>query len=269
MSDDTRQQKRKLQREMVKLGKSVVAAGVKPVPHRAEIAAAAHVLRAKLTERSNGHRASEAAALAHDMMETALKTWPGKVEIACRKGCSYCCHTFVMTIAPEIFRVAEMIRAGRVKGIDVAIVESRAAPLKGLGPDQRTGSKLPCPLLQDGMCSVYAERPIVCRQATSLSLPSCIDEYEGIDKTGQVKVSSAHLAHAGNANVALLGAMRAVGLDTKAYEFSSALVVALSAPDTEQRWLEGEDVFREISAPVARLPEIDHVAAEIAADLNR
>lgn len=267
MSDGSRQQKRKQQRELGKLGRQVLAEGLAPHPKRPSIIAVAEVLRAKLTERGNEHRAGEAAALTHKLMETSLGVYKPQVEIACRKGCSYCCSTYVMAVAPDVFRLATVIRAGRIGTPASAMVTERAAPLRGLGPDERTGAKLACPLLVDGACSVYAERPTVCRQATSLSLPSCIEEYEGIDRDGHVQVSSAHLAHASNATVILLGAMRAVGLETHGYELSEALVVALGGADTEQRWLDHEDVFKGV-ARHPRAPEIDRVAAQIAADLS-
>lgn len=268
MDEASRQQKRKVVREQVKLGTKVAAAGLAPRPPRHEVIAVAQLLRAKLTERDNPRRASEAAGLFHTLMEKALKTWPPRVEIACRKGCNYCCYAYVMVLPPEVFRVADLVRAGRTGGLSAGQIAERAAPLRGLGTKERTGAKLPCPLLADGMCSVYDARPLVCRQATSLNLQACIEEFEGIDRDGVVEISSAHMTHAGNANVVMLGAMRGAGLPTEAYELSSALVAALAAPDTEARWLAGEDVFRDAPKGLARPAQVDQVAAQIAAVLR-
>lgn len=268
MDDASRQQKRKLKREQLKLGERVAAAGLSPRPARHEIIAIAEVLRTKLLESSNSRRASEAAALSHTLMDKALKAWPPRVEIACRKGCSYCCYSYVMVLPPEVFRIAEQVRSGRAGTPVASVVAERAVPLRGLDTKARTGAKLPCPLLENGMCSVYEVRPIVCRQATSLALQSCIDEFEGMDKDGVVEISSAHMTHAGNANVVMLGAMRSAGLPTEAYELSSALVAALEAPDTEAHWLAGADVFRDVPKGLARPAQVDQVAAQIAAVLR-
>lgn len=269
MDEASRQQKRKVLREQVKLGSKLLAAGLPPRPDRGAVIAVAQVLKAKLVERDNPRRASEAAALSHALMEKALKSFPARVEIACKKGCNYCCYSYAMVVPPEVFRLAELVREGRAGSLTREEIERRSEPLRGLGTVERTGAKLPCPLLDQGVCTVYDARPLVCRQATSLNLQSCLDEFEGIDKRGSVEISSAHMTHSGNANVVMLGAMRAAGLPTVAYELSSALVAALAATDTEVRWLAGEEVFRDCPRGMARPAQIDQVAAQIAADVNR
>ena len=271
MTDETsRQQRRKLQREQVKTGRAVMAAGLAAEPRHAEIMAVAHVIKAKLSERGNDRRASEAAALAQGLNETSLKARPPtRVSIACGKGCSYCCHGFVGILPAEAFRLADAVRAGKSGALDVAAVRARAVPLRGLGPDERIGRKLPCPLLGDGgLCSVYADRPLVCRQATSLSLPACIEEFEGQDRNGRIEVSTVHLAHSSNAHVVLLGALAAAGLPTTAYELSAVLDVALADADAEKRWLAGEDIFRDLPGNVSRPKQVEQVAAAIARELR-
>lgn len=267
MDDASRQQKRRVLREQVKLGAKLMSAGFAVRPKRQEIIAVAQVLRSKLIERENPTRASEAAELAHGVMERALRAAPARVAIACRKGCAYCCHSYVMVLPPEVFRLARAVRARSSSAIDASEVTRRGAPLRGLGPAERIGAKLACPLLENGACCVYEERPLVCRQATSLSLPACIEEFEGIDKGGSIEISSAHMTHSSNAHVVLLGAMRGAGLPTFAYELSAALAVALAIPDSEQRWLDGEDIFNDIPRAPARPAQVEQVAAQIAAEL--
>jgi hypothetical protein len=46
--------------------------------------------------------------------------------------------------------------------------------------------------------------------------------------------------------IALKGAFKRAGLATSAYELNSALSVALLTPNAEQRWLAGEDIFRDV-----------------------
>jgi hypothetical protein len=41
----------------------------------------------------------------------------------------------------------------------------------------------------------------------------------------------------------LLAAMSAAGLDCRSYELNAALHIALSEPNAEQRWLDGENIF--------------------------
>jgi Fe-S-cluster containining protein len=267
MADESRQQRRKELRERTKQGERLLGNGLSEAPRRPDVLAVAEVFRSKLLERNNDRRATEAATLAHQLAERSLEAHPSRAQIACRKGCGYCCHTFVAILPPEAFRLANAVRAGRAAGLDAAAVSARAARLRGLVPEQRMGAKLPCPLLVDGACSVYSDRPLVCRQTTSLSLPSCIEEFEGLDRDGRVEVSSTHLAHASNAHLAFLGALAAAGLPIVAYELGAALDLALGDPEAERRWLAGEPVFAAL-AKVERPREVDVIATGVAAALG-
>jgi hypothetical protein len=268
MAGDSRQQRRRLERERRKIGERGLAKGLAVAPSRSDVVGVAEVLKAKLIEAGNDRRAGEAAGLAQSLSERSLRAFPAAAGIACTKGCSYCCHGFVGIVPPEAFLIAEAVRTGQAGSLDAAAVRARAEPLRGLEADERVGRKLPCPLLVDGMCSVYRSRPLVCRQTTSLSLPDCIEEFEGTDPNGRIPISSVHLAHASNAHVALLGAMRAVGLPAEAYELGGLIDVVLAEPDCERRWLAGENVFGALTSTVRRQAEVDFVARRIAEELN-
>jgi hypothetical protein len=172
-------------------------------------------------------------------------------------------------VPPEAFRIVSAISLRRSPGVTVDRVLARAEPLHNLGPTARVGAKLACPLLDNGQCSVYADRPLTCRQATSLSIESCRGEFNGeLAMNDQIEISAAHLAHASNAHVALLGAMRGVGLPTIAYELSAALSTALTTPDCERRWLDGEDVFRDVQQNAERPANVELIARMIAEDVQ-
>ncbi len=267
MVDESREQRRKELRERVKQGERLLGTGLPTAPRRPDVLAIAEVLRAKLLDRDNPGRASEAARLAHRLAQRSLTAFPSRARIACSKGCGYCCHSLVGVVPPEVFRLANAVRAGTSAGLDVAGVRARAQPLKGLSAAERVGAKLPCPLLVAGSCSVYADRPLVCRQTTSLSLPACIEEYEGIDRDGKVEISSTHLAHASNAHLAFLGALAGAGLPIAAYELAAGLDLVLSDPDAERRWLAGEAVFAALPE-VERPREVAVIATGVAAALG-
>lgn len=266
MSEATRQQRRKAHREYIKLGRAALAGGLAAHPPREAVLGVALLFKTKLTERGNDRRASETAGMAQALIERSLAARPPKSELACRKGCAYCCHSFVGVIPPEVFRLADAVRAGREGTSGAEAVRHRCEPLKGFGPQDRIGRKLPCPLLVDGLCSVYADRPTVCRQTTSMALTACVDEYENRDRSAVIPVSPLHLAHAGNAHVALLGAIQSVGFSADAYELSAALDIALAAPDAERRWLAGENLFRDLPS-VSRPSELERVARLIAGEI--
>ena len=268
MTEVTRQQRRREVREKVKAGRHLLGKGMPLQPKAAEILAVALVVKAKLEEAGNARRASEAAELAQTLVETSLAARPPTLQkIACTKGCAYCCHTFVGVTPPEAFRLAGAIRGGLAAGMTPEVIRERGRPLMGIPPDARIGGKLPCPLLVDGACSVYRYRPLVCRQATSLDLAVCIDEFEGRNLDVRVPISGAHLQHASNAHITLLGALRSAGFSTDALDLASALDVVLAEPNAEARWLAGEDVFRDLPRLVKREATTERAINSIAAAL--
>jgi uncharacterized protein len=76
--------------------------------------------------------------------------------IACRAGCSDCCH--------QTFRVSELEGEYLRQGLAAAAPEVRAAIVqraRGWTPDARE----PCPVLSgEGQCLLYEHRPRICRK---------------------------------------------------------------------------------------------------------
>jgi Fe-S-cluster containining protein len=118
--------------------------------------------------------------------------------ISCRKGCSACCRMQPVPItAPEAFAVARLVdalpepRRGAVRtAFTAAVARVRAAGLYDLlmrrdSLNTREAAlatarrymalALPCPFLVNDSCSIYAERPFVCRQYLVTSPPKFCD----------------------------------------------------------------------------------------------
>jgi Fe-S-cluster containining protein len=124
--------------------------------------------------------------------------------VSCAKGCGACCRQLVPLARSEARRIADLLeempepRRSEVKGRFEAAVrkveeegllpalEERAGLAAGdaveLGLDYfRLG--LACPFLEDESCSIYADRPIACREYLVSSPPArCADPTpEGIE----------------------------------------------------------------------------------------
>lgn len=100
---------------------------------------------------------------------------------ACREGCNHCCHQAVIVSKAEAQVIGKAIgatlnpTAGR---ISIATQNLEAAKLQV----QRRYTGQACVFLRDGKCSVYMQRPLVCRLLVNLDdddlLCQLVDEGE-------------------------------------------------------------------------------------------
>jgi len=109
--------------------------------------------------------------------------------ISCKKGCAACCRMLVPVSAPEAFALKDMIAkmpAGRRQAtvMNVAAARSRLeragllARLTEIAETSRQLSdeemeplnrdyyalRMPCPFLENEVCSIYEDRPAACRE---------------------------------------------------------------------------------------------------------
>ncbi len=170
-----------------------------------------------------------------------------EMTIACCAGCYYCCHVKVDVQPGEIFLIADFIR-GRFSAAKQANVLNKAQEnWKKIEPmtfDQQCDAGLPCPLLDEGKCSVYSVRPSVCREAHSLRAEPCKKFLENPESNenfaGQilgVKIATSCT------NVGASAAFELAGYDSQPYDLNAVLIQALQNPSSERRWRDGKLAF--------------------------
>jgi len=145
------------------------------------VAAAANTAHAVLGAAPDQARmvalASNAMAATSRLAEGFLARAP-EGSVACRSGCDHCCHQSVGVTPPEALVIFEHLR-NRLTEAELAAVVDRIAKLhartRGLSSAQRFSPDLPCPLLEEGRCSVYEVRPLSCRGMNSLDAKECAD----------------------------------------------------------------------------------------------
>jgi Fe-S-cluster containining protein len=253
----TRQQRRQRIRELNGIGQSAVKRGLPRVPRLTDLIGLTLVLRRTLADESRPSPAAECAEIAHKTYEASLKADTTPAAIACRKGCAWCCYGTVMVTAPEAFRLARAVK-------HKATFLERAQATANLTAAERFGRKLPCPLLEDGLCSAYAARPLSCRRVTSFAVEPCLEEFEG--EAGDILMPKQALTHAANAQIPMLAALKAADRPVQLYELSAAVGTVLAMNDAERRWQSGEEIFGGVTTreePGAELTgAIDRLSSE-------
>ena len=168
----------------------------------------------------------------------------GPAEIACKSGCSYCCRALKVSVSlPEIFLLK--LHVTSLPAAEGAALRERIADTYSRTRDNNTQERLlqheSCPLLVDNRCSVYEVRPLSCRAAVSFDADACRRAYAG----EQVKINmpQSYFAALKTTSLLLLATMSAAGLDCRSYELNAGLHIALSEPDAERRWMDGENIF--------------------------
>jgi Fe-S-cluster containining protein len=78
-------------------------------------------------------------------------------QVACRKGCSHCCHVPVAVLQGEANLIADEI------GVPAQQLTHTRIP-----SERGYGYHMACPFLVQDACSIYAHRPMTCRTHLSL-----------------------------------------------------------------------------------------------------
>ena len=109
--------------------------------------------------------------------------------VSCQKGCAACCRMLVPVSAPEALRLKKVVdglpeaqrvrirarmlqaqqqleAAGLLERLQEVLVDDRQRSDEDMEPLNRDyyALRLPCPFLENELCSVYEERPAACRE---------------------------------------------------------------------------------------------------------
>lgn len=102
----------------------------------------------------------------YSRMDDAIALVPGKV--ACKEGCSYCCHYHVYVHGPEVFALAEFINTKLDTSARAKVrkqLEENVKKIAGMTVEEHVKTNVKCALLDDGeRCLAYSLRPYACRK---------------------------------------------------------------------------------------------------------
>ena len=131
--------------------------------------------------------------------------------LACREGCSYCCHYHVYVSAPEAHSIADRLRS-RAKLGELDRVKQRLQEnvnkVANMTVEEHVATNVTCAFLSEaGGCSIYEVRPVACRKHHALDADPCRVTYEDPSASDQADQSAEHLAVAQGLFTAAIAAM--------------------------------------------------------------
>lgn len=159
------------------------------------------------------------------------------VEVACKKGCDFCCYQPVFANNFEILRLIRHIRRNFNAAQISAILKKAAA--KNLAVSKMSESKMlrhkaACPLLENGACTVYEARPMACRIYLSTSLESCRHFFAYPEDKHKYPMLLEFPLRAGRMlNEGFAAAMRQNGQPFREYRLEEGLLLFLQEPDIQ------------------------------------
>jgi Fe-S-cluster containining protein len=162
------------------------------------------------------------------------------IPIACGKGCSHCCTIWKTVSAPEAIHLAKLVTAMGADAIDR--VRAANAVTSPYGFQARSQHPHDCPMLQNNSCTIYENRPRVCRGAASTDADICARSHRNLTNE-TIPTPKLYIGSGVVYIMALYAALSHLSLHNGHYEFNAAVTRVLDTPDAERRWLAGEDIF--------------------------
>jgi Fe-S-cluster containining protein len=155
--------------------------------------------------------------------------------LACKAGCSWCCHFSVDVRPVEALNILEHVQ--QTFSVEAqqrlrAEVEANSRVLGQLDETQRMQHNGKCPFLIENRCGIYAARPQTCRNYHATNSAGCQQSYEEPDNFDIAPEYAPLVYQSGAAHVdAFSRAVQVAGYDIAAYELNSALAAALADPE--------------------------------------
>ena len=171
--------------------------------------------------------------------------------IACRAGCSFCCHLRVEVLAPEaiaLFRFLKSRIPEEQASAIAARISANAERVATMTPEQHAAARLQCAFLLDGRCSAYQARPLACAGFHSLDVSECERSFDdaSADNTSRIPMVGEIKELEQGTAIGVRQALRALKLDDQPMELHTALAALLREPTLIGRWRGGRSLIKKV-----------------------
>ncbi|MCP4118812.1 MAG: YkgJ family cysteine cluster protein [Desulfobacteraceae bacterium] len=189
----------------------------------------------------------EIMALAANIVESVHDTQT-EDRVDCKAGCSYCCYNQIKLTPAEALLIFSWIGnefTDRERALLGERIQNNRLLTEGTSLENRVRIKesSPCVFLQQGKCSIYPVRPLICRSWTSYSHKVCKDAFESGNHNAEIETSSSSNFVYYLARETVRKSCRYHGVDSVPLELPMAMDCCFSHSDPFTRWLEGEHLF--------------------------
>lgn len=154
-----------------------------------------------------------------------------KTPVACHKGCQWCCHQAVYANSYELHFLSEKIKV-RFSPENVSklqeTVEAKCTATSKMNEEEILKYKSPCPLLENGACSIYEARPMACRIYLSTKLETCLEFFRHPENEQNYPALIEFPLQAGRMmNEGFMAALKESGIEIAEFRLEVGLGIAL------------------------------------------
>lgn len=165
--------------------------------------------------------------------------------LACKSGCSFCCHFRVEVFATEALTIAEHIKKNPAETKKIVAKLQENIALHAIAPPGKQMHKnIACAFLSpDKTCSIYEVRPLGCRSYHSLDVAVCETSFNQDALPQDMPENRARVIMANVFIRSNIKAQQRDGFDSTLYELSTAVLAALLEPASAKRWRNKKKAF--------------------------
>jgi Fe-S-cluster containining protein len=179
-----------------------------------------------------------------DLLEKAT---PVPQPPVCKSGCDFCCYNQVELSTLEALLLGNFLVARfSQESLQLLLERVKTSLARRAGKTKvqlaAMRNELPCPLLEDGHCSIYEVRPLMCRAMHSLEVDACRQEFVHPNLNLVKFYSHRHIIHI-SISQGLIDACLALGYQSGPVDLSQAISDYCSIPNAIAHWLAGEGIF--------------------------
>lgn len=169
------------------------------------------------------------------------------IVLACLCGCNYCCNLKVKARAYELFLIAQYIidkfAVGKREQTITKLNEHKTH-LSQITSNDHISTNVPCPLLFDGVCSVYPVRPFACRAYYALDVSSCRYSFENPSDLKERRQTDPDLdSQWERIRGSVAAIFQQLGYDIAAHELGTSLLSSLQDSTNQKRWINRKKAF--------------------------